>query len=51
MREEGFYWVRLGDGTPEVGSWENGRWWLTGNEVPFDDDQVRVLSERLIPPT
>jgi hypothetical protein len=27
-REEGFYWVALGQNPPEIGYWERGEWWL-----------------------
>lgn len=50
MREEGYYWVRHGDALPEVGCWTGGKWWLTGNDVPFEDGQLQVLGEKLDPP-
>ena len=27
-REEGFYWVILGQNPPEIAYWERGEWWL-----------------------
>ena len=27
-REEGFYWVVLGQNPPEIACWERGEWWL-----------------------
>jgi hypothetical protein len=29
-REEGFYWVILGQNSPEIAYWERGEWWLCG---------------------
>lgn len=30
-REEGFYWVILGQNPPEIAYWERGEWWLAGD--------------------
>jgi hypothetical protein len=30
-REEGFYWVVLGQNPPEIAYWERGEWWLAGD--------------------
>ena len=33
-REEGFYWVVLGQNPPEIAYWERGEWWLAGDAKP-----------------
>ena len=33
-REEGFYWVVLGENPPEIAYWERGEWWLAGVARP-----------------
>jgi hypothetical protein len=48
-RSEGFYWIAYG-GQPEIASWENGQWWGTGSDVPLCETNLKVLSERLLPP-
>ena len=30
-RDEGFYWVVLGQNPPEIAYWERGEWWLAGD--------------------
>ena len=50
-RDEGFYWVVDGRGSPEVAAWVGGRWWLTGSEEPAIDTMVVVLSPCLVPPS
>jgi hypothetical protein len=30
-RQEGFYWVILGQNPPEIAYWERGEWWLAGD--------------------
>jgi hypothetical protein len=47
-REEGFYWVSLGQNRPEIAYWERGRWLLVGSDDPWQPDAVTVLSERLV---
>jgi hypothetical protein len=32
-RENGFYWVKIGDNW-EVAEWAQGHWWVCGSEVP-----------------
>jgi hypothetical protein len=49
-RDEGFYWVSLSNGDLEVAQWDSERWWLCGNNRPFEEWQVRVRSEMLDPP-
>jgi hypothetical protein len=34
VREEGFYWVALGQNPPEVAYWERAEWWLCGEGRP-----------------
>ena len=46
-RDEGYYWVVLGQNPPEVGYWQGGEWWLCGNARPCQDDAVTVVSDRL----
>jgi hypothetical protein len=33
-REEGFYWIVLGQNPPEIAYWERGEWWLCGEDRP-----------------
>ena len=47
-REEGFYWVILGQNPPEIAYWERGGWWLVGSDSPWRPDAVTLLSERLV---
>jgi hypothetical protein len=47
-REEGFYWVVLGQNPPEIAYWERGEWWLAGDPKPRLADAVTVASERLV---
>ena len=30
VRQEGPYWVILGQNPPEIAYWERGEWWLAG---------------------
>ena len=39
-REEGFYWVVLGQNPPEIAYWERGEWWLAGDAKPWQPDAV-----------
>ena len=48
VREEGFYWVILGQNPPEIAYWERGEWWLAGDAKPWHADAVTVASDRLI---
>ena len=41
-REEGFYWVVLGQNPPEIAYWERGEWWLAGDAKPWQPDAVSV---------
>jgi hypothetical protein len=47
-REEGFYWVVLGQNPPEIAYWERGEWWLCGEGRPWKPDAVSVVSDRLV---
>jgi hypothetical protein len=57
VREPGFYWVRVTSGFAGheviVGEWseETSGWVLPNYIREYSDDEVEVLSERLIPPT
>ena len=46
-REEGFYWVVLGQNPPEIAYWERGEWWRAVCE-PWQPDAVDVLSDKLV---
>ena len=35
VRQEGFYWVILGQNPPEIAYWERGEWWLAGEAKPW----------------
>jgi hypothetical protein len=48
VRQEGFYWVILGQNPPEIAYWERGEWWLTGDPKPWHPEAVTVVSERLV---
>ena len=48
-REEGFYWVELGQNPPEIAYWERGEWWLAGDARPWQPDAVNALSDMLAP--
>jgi hypothetical protein len=47
-REEGFYWVVLGQNSPEIAYWERGECWLAGDARPWQSNAVTVLSDRLV---
>lgn len=47
-REEGFYWVILGQNPPEIAYWERGEWWLAGDPKPWQPEAVTVASDRLV---
>lgn len=47
-RDEGFYWVVLGQNPPEIAYWERGEWWLAGDAKPWLPDAVAVVSVRLV---
>ena len=54
-REEGFYWIRIGNQLPEVAQWqvEWGQWFRAGKLRPTTDiisTQVIVLSDVLVAP-
>jgi hypothetical protein len=40
-REEGFYWVVLGENPPEIAYREHGEWWLAGDARPWQPDAVK----------
>jgi hypothetical protein len=42
-REEGFYWVVLGQNPPEIPYWE-----LAGGPKPWQPEAVTAVSERLV---
>ena len=48
MRQEGFYWVILGQNPPEIAYWERGEWWLAGDPKPWHPEAVTVVSDRLV---
>ena len=52
LREPGFYWVRVNlRGNITVAEFDPiSDWWMPGNECDFPDDELTVLSERLVPP-
>jgi hypothetical protein len=57
-RDEGFYWVRWQHepDTDQVAEWSSrGRfetgWYLTGWDYPEPDERIRVISDRLNPPS
>jgi hypothetical protein len=47
-RQEGFYWVVLGQSPPEIACWERGEWWLTGDPTPRSPAAVIPVSGRLV---
>lgn len=57
-REDGFYWVSVDEGEPEVAAFagpgadgQEGGWVCVMTPEPLADDEgVKVLSERLTPP-
>ena len=46
-REDGFYWVRVGQNQPEIGCWQRHEWWFCGDDRSWRSGAVEVLSERL----
>jgi hypothetical protein len=46
LRQEGFYWVILGQNPSEIAYWERGEWWLAGDAKPWHPEAVTVVSER-----
>jgi hypothetical protein len=58
-REDGFYWVifKLDSHLEDVGKreevalWQHGFWHFVGIDVPYLDKSIKILSERLVPPT
>jgi hypothetical protein len=48
VRQEGFYWVILGQNPPEIAYWERGEWWLAGDPKLWQPDAVTVVSDRLV---
>jgi hypothetical protein len=52
MRPTGFYWVQqLGASEPEVARWEHECWWVTGEKRQLLNEDVRVLSARIVEAT
>jgi hypothetical protein len=50
-REPGYYWASIHERSPEVARW-NGLWWEeTGEKGGIADEHVRVISEKLVPPS
>ena len=48
-RSTGFYWVlQRGASAPEVARWEHECWWVTGEKRQLLDEDVRVLSARIV---
>jgi hypothetical protein len=47
-RQEGFYWVVLGQNPPEIAYWQRGEWWLAGDPQPRLPREVAVVSDRLV---
>jgi hypothetical protein len=47
-RQEGFYWVILGQNPPEIAYWERGEWWLAGDPKPWQPEAVTVVSGWLV---
>jgi hypothetical protein len=43
-RDEGFYWLVLGQNPPEIVYWERGEWWLCGEGRPWQPEAVNVVS-------
>ena len=49
MRPTGFYWVlQRSASEPEVARWEHECWWVTGEKRQLLDEDVRVLSARVV---
>jgi predicted acetyltransferase len=48
VRQEGFYWVILGQNPPEIAYWEREEWWLAGDPKPWQPEAVTVASDRLV---
>lgn len=46
--EDGFYWVRVFDGAPQVAEWCRGEWLFTGSEMAWDGPSPVVVSARLV---
>lgn len=63
VRDEGYYWIRIGDAEPVLGSYGSGTflqgwirvasppsWTTWGSDEEVADETVRVVSGRLVPP-
>jgi hypothetical protein len=48
VRQEGFYWVILGQNPPEIAYWERSEWWLAGEPRPWHPEAVTAVSDRLV---
>jgi hypothetical protein len=48
VRQEGFYWVVLGQNPPEIAYRERGEWWLAGDPRPWKPEAVTAVSDRLV---
>ena len=47
-RQEGFYWVILGQNPPEIAYWERWDWWSAGEPRSWHPEAVTVASDRLV---
>ena len=47
VREDGFYWVILGQNPPEI-AYNRGEWWLAGDAKPWQPGAATVASHRLL---
>jgi hypothetical protein len=50
--KDGYYWVNMGDSALQVALYEDGGWYICGNESHYVDDEwyVTVVSGPLEPP-
>jgi hypothetical protein len=48
---DGFYWLRCGEGEPEIGERRGDIWWLTGDDCSYTrGDNIEPLLGPLLPP-
>ncbi len=47
--EAGYYWVHLGL-MPLLMEWDGATWWRCGRREPVPADELRVVSDRILPP-
>jgi hypothetical protein len=59
IRKEGYYWIRPRDWNEfVVAEWRtqnkilsgDGEWWVPGDDTPWSDFEIEVISGRLEPP-